>query len=47
VGLIVSVIAFATSAKEDSKGGSIAGIIICGTAMLFGIIRLVLGGGVV
>ena len=46
VGFLLSIIAFATT-KEDSKGGSIAGIIICGVAMLFGLIRLIVGGGVV
>lgn len=45
VGLIVSIIAFASKNKEK-KGGSIAGIVCCGIAILFGIIRLVAGGGV-
>lgn len=46
VGLIVSIIALARK-KEEKKGGSIAGIICCGIAILFGIIRLVAGGGLV
>lgn len=45
IGLIISVIALATT-KEGSKGGSIAGIICCGLAILFGIIRLIAGAGV-
>jgi hypothetical protein len=44
VGFIVSVITLATS-KEASKGGAIAGTICCAVAALFGLIRLVLGGG--
>jgi len=47
VGLIVSVIALATATKDENKGGSVAGIVCCGIAMFFGIIRLILGGGVV
>lgn len=45
IGLIISVIALATT-KEAQKGGSIAGIICCGIAILFGIIRLIAGGGI-
>ena len=45
LGLIISIIALATT-KNKSIGGSIAGIIICGIAMLFGIIRLIAGGGI-
>jgi hypothetical protein len=46
LGLIISVIALVT-AKEAKKGSAIAGIVLCGIAVLFGIIRLVAGGGVV
>jgi hypothetical protein len=46
IGAIVSGIALATT-QEPNKGGSIAGLVCCGLAMLFGIIRLALGGGVV
>jgi hypothetical protein len=45
VGLIVSVIALATS-KQPNKGGAVGGLILCGVAVVFGIIRLVAGGGV-
>ncbi|MGB2808565.1 MAG: hypothetical protein WBC22_12550 [Sedimentisphaerales bacterium] len=45
IGLIISVIALAT-AKEGNKGGSIAGVVCCGIAIFFGIMRLILGGGV-
>ncbi|MEO0114148.1 MAG: hypothetical protein ABIK93_01565 [candidate division WOR-3 bacterium] len=44
IGLIISIIALATT-KESSKGGSIAGVVCCGIAILFGIIRLLIGGG--
>jgi hypothetical protein len=47
VGLIISIIALATAGKEESKGGSIAGIICCAIAMFFGLIRLIVGGGIV
>lgn len=45
VGLIISVIALST-AKEGNKGGSIAGIVCCGIAIFFGMMRLIAGGGV-
>ena len=45
IGLIVSIIALATT-KESRKGGSIAGIICCGIAIFFGLIRLIAGGGI-
>ncbi len=44
VGLIVSAVAFAGN-KGGNKSGSIAGIICCGIAILFGVIRLAAGGG--
>lgn len=46
IGLIISIIALSTT-KQSSKGGSIAGIIICAVAMIFGILRLIAGGGVI
>jgi hypothetical protein len=45
IGLIVSVTALATT-KEENKGGSIAGIVCCAIAIVFGIIRLIAGGGI-
>lgn len=45
IGILVSAIALAT-ARDESKGGSIAGLVCCIVALFFGIIRLVLGGGV-
>ncbi len=45
VGLVISIIAVATS-KEEKKGGGIAGIVLCAIAVLLGLIRLIIGGGV-
>jgi hypothetical protein len=45
IGLIISIIALAGK-KEEKKGGSIAGIVCCSLAILFGIIRLAAGGGI-
>lgn len=44
VGLIISSVAFAGN-KGGNKSGSIAGIVCCSIAILFGIIRLIAGGG--
>ena len=46
LGLIISIIAL-VNAKEGSKGASIAGIILCAIALVFGAVRLMAGGGVV
>jgi hypothetical protein len=46
IGLILSIVALVT-AKTPKKGMSIAGIVLCGIAVLFGIIRLMAGGGLV
>jgi hypothetical protein len=44
-GAIVSAIALGTT-SAPSKGKSIAGLVCCGIALFFGIIRLALGGGI-
>lgn len=46
IGLVISAVALGTSNKGN-KGGSIAGVILCSVAMVFGLIRLVLGGGII
>ncbi|MBM3892308.1 MAG: hypothetical protein FJ388_24600 [Verrucomicrobia bacterium] len=46
IGLIISIIALVTT-KEGKKGSSIAGLVLCGIAVVFGLLRLILGGGVV
>jgi hypothetical protein len=45
-GIIIGGIALAT-AGDKPKGISIAGLLLCIAAFLFGIIRLVAGGGVI
>jgi len=45
LGVIVSAIALGTS-KEQNKNKAIAGLICCVVAILFGFIRLAIGGGV-
>ena len=44
VGLIVSAISLAASGRN--KGGAIAGLVCCTIAIFFGLIRLILGGGI-
>ena len=44
-GLIFSIIALVTT-KSPGKGKAIAGLVLCGIAVLFGMIRLSIGGGV-
>jgi len=45
IGIIISGIALGT-AGDKSKGSSITGLVCCIIALFFGIIRLVLGGGI-
>lgn len=45
-GLLLSIIAVATG-QPGRKGSGVAGLILCGAAIFIGIIRLVMGGGVV
>jgi len=47
VGLIISIIAAINSDPNESKSSAIAGILMCGFAVIFGIIRLTLGGGII
>ena len=46
VGLIVGVVAY-TKKDETPKGSAVAGIVMCGIAIVIGSIRLILGGGIV
>lgn len=46
-GAILSAIAVGTAPAEASKGKGIAGLICCGIATIFGLIRLIAGFGVV
>ncbi|MNL10125.1 hypothetical protein D3C87_1309170 [compost metagenome] len=46
IGLIISVVAnSSTTLPREMKGNSRIGIILCSIAILFGIMRLILGGG--
>lgn len=48
IGLIISIIAFTQKTwPEESKGYSKAGLIMCTVAIVFGFMRLVVGGGIV
>jgi hypothetical protein len=44
-GVIVSVIALATT-NRVSKGPAVAGLLLCTIAAVLGVLRLVIGGGV-
>ncbi len=45
VGLIISIVTLA-GAKQGSKGGAVAGVVMCGAAALLGLLRLAAGGGI-
>lgn len=45
LGLVFSIVAVATS-RQPRKGAGIAGIVLCAVAVLLGLIRLALGGGI-
>ena len=45
IGVILGIVGIAI--EKQNKGGSIAGLIMCSAAVIFGAIRLLLGGGVV
>lgn len=47
IGLIVSIVAMTKAKPEEKKSGAITGIVCCSIAVVFGLIRLILGGGVV
>jgi hypothetical protein len=46
VGLAVSIIALSTVRDNENRSGAIAGVVCCSVAVVFGTLRLVLGGGV-
>lgn len=46
IGLIISVIALAQAKPGEPKGNAIAGLVLCSIAMIFGMIRLIIGGGI-
>jgi hypothetical protein len=47
VGLIISVVALVQSKSGEDKGKVIAGLVLCTIALIFGLIRLLMGGGIV
>ncbi|HEX2725833.1 MAG TPA: hypothetical protein VHN20_08450 [Beijerinckiaceae bacterium] len=44
VGLIIGIVAAGKPSR--SKGAAIAGIVMCAIAMIFGLVRLTVGGGI-
>ncbi len=46
IGLIISIVTYVNE-KVMPKGMALAGIIMCGIAMIFSVFRLIAGGGVV
>jgi hypothetical protein len=47
VGLIISIVALVQSRNGEDRGKIIAGLILCSIALIFGLIRLMMGGGIV
>lgn len=47
VGLIISLVALAKARPDEQKTGAIAGTVCCAIAVVLGLIRLVLGVGIV
>lgn len=46
VGLIISIIALTQNNAGEPNDKVIGGIVMCGVALIFGLLRLLLGGGV-
>jgi hypothetical protein len=46
IGIIISGIALGTASPHESKTGSISGLVMSVVALIFGLFRLILGGGV-
>lgn len=47
IGLIISIIALVQTKEGEPKGNAILGIVLCGLAILLGLLRLIIGGGVI
>ncbi len=45
LGFILGIIAMLTADKDD-KGKAIVGFVLCAVALLFSVVRLLLGGGI-
>lgn len=46
LGLIFSIIAVVNANPGESKSSGTAGLIMCASAVIFGVFRLMLGGGI-
>lgn len=46
IGFIFSIISLVNADPGESKSSGTAGLIMCSAAMVFGLIRLTLGGGI-
>jgi hypothetical protein len=46
IGLVLSIVTVATT-RDPRKGPAIAGLVMCALAVVFGTLRLILGGGVI
>lgn len=46
LGLVFSIIAVVNEKPGESKSSGTAGLIMCASAIIFGVFRLMLGGGV-
>lgn len=46
VGLVIGIVALAQSKDDEPKSYAITGTVLCGAAIFFGLLRLMLGGGV-
>ncbi|HMS32842.1 MAG TPA: hypothetical protein PKC91_02040 [Ignavibacteria bacterium] len=46
VGLIISIISVVNANPGESKNSGTAGIVMCAAALVFGVIRLSMGGGI-
>lgn len=46
IGLVISIVAVTQAKDNEPKGNAIAGLVLCAVAMMFGLIRLILGGGI-
>ena len=46
VGLVVSFLGYSRALPGESRGKAVAGMVLCGVAVVLGMLRLMLGGGV-
>jgi len=46
IGLIISIISVVNANPGESKNSGTSGIVMCAAALIFGVIRLSLGGGI-